>query len=68
MGEIPLATISKIMREAGAKRVGKDAARAMAELVEERGLAIAAEAIKLAEHAGRKTLRDIDIRLAAKRF
>jgi histone H3/H4 len=65
MTEIPPATVDRIMRKAGAKRVGKDAAKAMAEIVEERGLAIAAEAIKLAEHAGRRTVRDVDIRLAA---
>jgi histone H3/H4 len=28
---------------------------------------IAAEATKLSEHAGRRTVRDVDIRLAAKR-
>lgn len=67
MVEIPLATVDRLMRKAGAKRVSEDAARAMAEVVEERGLTIAAAAVKLAEHAGRKTVRDVDIRLAAKR-
>jgi histone H3/H4 len=67
MVEIPLTTVARIMRKAGAKRVGQDAARAMAELVEERALVIAGEAVKLAEHAGRRTVRDVDIRLATKK-
>ena len=68
MVEIPLTTVARVMKKAGARRVGQDAALAMAELVEERALVIATEAVKLAEHAGRKTVRDVDIRLAAKRL
>ncbi|KUO40594.1 MAG: histone [Hadesarchaea archaeon DG-33-1] len=67
MVEIPLATVDRLMRRAGAKRVSVDAARAMAEVVEERALVIATEAVKLAEHAGRRTVRDVDVRLASKR-
>jgi len=66
MVEIPLATVDRLMRKAGAKRVSEDAAQAMAEVVEERALVIAAAAVKLAEHAGRRTVRDVDVRLAAK--
>jgi len=66
MVEIPLATVDRLMRKAGAKRVSEDAALAMAEVVEERALVIAAAAVKLAEHAGRRTVRDVDVRLAAK--
>jgi len=68
MVEIPLTTVARVMKKAGARRVSQDAAQAMAELVEERALVIATEAVKLAEHAGRKTVRDVDIRLAAKRL
>jgi len=67
MVEIPLTTVARIMKKAGARRVGQDAAQAMAEIVEARALVIATEAVKLAEHAGRKTVRDVDIRLATKR-
>ena len=67
MVEIPLATVDRLMRRAGAKRVSEDAARAMAEVVEERAIVIATEAVKLAEHAGRRTVRDVDVRLASKR-
>lgn len=67
MVELPLATIDRIMRKAGAKRISEEATLAMAEVLEERALVIAAEAVKLADHAGRKTVRDVDIRLATKR-
>lgn len=67
MVELPVAAIERIIRKGGAKRVGESAAVALAEILEERGIEIAAEAAKLAEHAGRRTVRDVDIRLAAKR-
>lgn len=54
------------MREAGALRVSDDAKEALAELLEVKAVEIAQEAKKLAEHAGRKTVTDKDIRLALK--
>ncbi|MDI6819834.1 MAG: NFYB/HAP3 family transcription factor subunit [Candidatus Hodarchaeaceae archaeon] len=67
MVELPLATIDRIMRKAGARRISEEATLAMAEVLEERALVVAAEAVKLAGHAGRRTVRDVDIRLATKR-
>ncbi len=67
MVEIPLATADRLIRKVGAKRVSEDAARALAEILEEYALSVASEAVKLAEHAGRRTVRDVDIRLASKR-
>ncbi len=67
MVELPVAAIDRVIRKSGAKRVSEDAATALAEILEERAMLIAAEASKLAEHAGRRTVRDVDIRLAAKR-
>lgn len=65
--ELPLATLERLIKKAGAKRVSESAATALGEILEEKAMEIAREAIKLAEHAGRRTVRDIDIRLAAKR-
>ncbi|MBC7219625.1 MAG: NFYB/HAP3 family transcription factor subunit [Hadesarchaea archaeon] len=67
MVELPIAAIDRVIRKSGAKRVSEDAAIALAEVLEERAMQIASEAAKLAEHAGRRTVRDVDIRLAAKR-
>lgn len=54
------------MREAGALRVGDDAKAALAEVLEQQALDIAAKAKQLAEHAGRKTITEKDIQLAVK--
>jgi histone H3/H4 len=67
MVELPVAAVDRIIRKSGAKRVSEDAANALSEVLEERAIIIAGEAAKLAEHAGRRTVRDVDIRLAAKR-
>jgi len=58
--------MDKVMREVGALRVSDDAKVALAEELERKALEIAAEAKKLAEHAGRKTVTEKDIRLAVK--
>jgi len=58
--------MDKIMRQVGALRVSDDAKAALAEVLEEKAKLIAAEAKKFAEHAGRKTITEKDIRLASK--
>ncbi len=67
MAELPVAAVDRIIRKSGARRVSESAVAALAEVLEERALSIANEAARLAEHAGRRTVRDVDIRLAAKR-
>lgn len=57
--------MDKIMRFAGSIRVSDDAKEALAEILEEKALKIAAEAKKFAEHAGRKTITAKDIKLAS---
>lgn len=67
MVELPIAALDRIIRKSGAKRVSESAAIALGEVLEDRAISIATEASKLAAHAGRRTVRDVDIRLAAKR-
>lgn len=66
MTELPIAAVDRIIRKAGARRVSESAARELAEVLEQRAMKIAGRASELAEHAGRKTIRDSDIRLAVK--
>lgn len=64
--EFGLATMYRIIRKAGADRVGDDAAEELRRVLEEAGVALSRQAVELASHAGRKTVRGQDIRLAAK--
>ncbi|MCX6706886.1 MAG: NFYB/HAP3 family transcription factor subunit [Candidatus Woesearchaeota archaeon] len=64
---LPLAAMEKILKQAGADRVSDKAKIALKEVVEEKAEAIAIDAIRLAAHAGRKTIKSGDIKLAAKK-
>jgi histone H3/H4 len=60
------AAFERILKRAGAKRVSEEAAKELANVVEQKLLEVAKEAVALAKHAGRKTVIDADIRLARK--
>ena len=64
---LPVAPVSRLIREAGAKRVSEGARDALAEVLESYGLEVAREAVGWANHAKRKTVKAEDIREAVKR-
>ena len=66
MAELPIAAVSRIAKKNGAERVGSDAAAALVAKTEDYIANLAREANRLAMHAGRKTIKEEDIELAAK--
>ncbi len=63
---LPLAAMEKILKNVGAERVSDKAKVALKEVMEENAEDIAKRAWDIARHAGRKTIKAGDIKLAAK--
>jgi histone H3/H4 len=68
MTELSNSAVERIIKKAGAERVSADATETLAAMMEEYGIFLAKEAKKMADHAGRKTLRGSDLRMAAEIF
>ncbi|MFW6378913.1 MAG: histone family protein [Nanoarchaeota archaeon] len=62
---IPLASMERILKKAGSQRVSEEAKVALRQVLEDISVEIGEEATKLAAHAGRKTVKAEDIRLAS---
>ena len=64
--ELPIAPVSRILKNNGAQRISNNAKIALAEAIEDYGEKLSKEAIELAHHTGRKTITGDDIKLALK--
>ncbi len=64
--EIGIAAMYRIIKKSGAERIGDDAADELRRTLEELGTKIAKNAIELSKHAGRRTVKSEDIKLASK--
>lgn len=61
---LALASMDKLLRKAGAKRVSESAKKALRDLLEDHSHKIAIKAVELAKHGGRTTIKASDIKLA----
>ena len=66
--KLPLAPLERILRKAGARRVSKKAVKEFSMVLAEYAFDLSGEAAKLANHAGRKTIVESDVRMARKRM
>ena len=63
---IPLAIAERILKNAGAQRVSEEAKIAFSDILKDISEDIGTQASRIAKHAGRKTVQDEDVKLAAK--
>ena len=64
--EFGLATMYRLIKKSGAERVSDDAADELRKILEDIADRIVRQAVDLSVHAGRKTIKSEDVRLAAK--
>ncbi len=58
----------RILKKAGAERVSDESADELRRIIEEVAINIAKSAIDMTSHAGRKTVKAEDVKLASKPF
>ena len=63
---IPKAAVARILVKAGAKRISAGAVDTFTDVLTDIALKIATKAAQISKHAGRKTIHEGDVRLAAK--
>ena len=66
--ELGLSAMYRILKKSGAQRVSDESAIELRRVVEEIAEAIVKNAVEDANHAGRKTVKAEDVKLASKQF
>jgi len=66
--ELGLSAMYRILKKSGAQRVSDESAVELRRVIEEIAEAIAKNAVDMSNHAGRKTVKAEDVKLASKQF
>jgi DNA-binding protein len=66
--ELGLSAMYRILKKAGAERVSDESADELRRIIEDVADNIAKNAVDMASHAGRKTIKGEDVKLASKAF
>ena len=66
--ELGLSAMYRILKKSGAQRVSDDSAVELRRVIEEIAEAIAKNAVDMSSHAGRKTVKAEDVKLASKQL
>ena len=66
--ELGISAMYRILKKSGAERVSDESAEELRGIIEELANNIAKSAVDMASHAGRKTIKAEDIKLASKPF
>ena len=66
--EFGLSSMYRILKKAGAERVSDESADELRRVVEDVATEIAKGAVDMTKHAGRKTVKSEDVKLASKPF
>ena len=66
--EFGLSAMYRILKKSGAQRISNESAEELGKVLEHIGLSIAKNAAEMSIHAGRKTIKAEDIKLASKSF
>ena len=66
--ELGLSAMYRILKKSGAQRVSDESAVELRRVIEEIAEALAKNATDMSKHAGRKTVKADDVKLASKQF
>ena len=66
--ELGLSAMYRILKKSGAERVSDESADDLRRIIEDIAIDIAKDAVDMTKHAGRKTVKSEDVKLASKKF
>lgn len=64
--ELGLSAMYRILKKAGASRVSDESANELRRVIEDVAESVARDAVGMASHAGRKTVKGEDVKMASK--